>query len=110
MTNTPETPNKTPVQFITKTPVGNEIEIRLRRWFQTREFWLNLAGWVASIFPIMLQLLGTLNLSPWAFVIWTVTLQTALFFANQYLKNTSKSIVVDKSTMIDERAAIERQE
>jgi hypothetical protein len=109
MTNTE---GKAPVTLITQTPVGNEIEIRLRRWFQTREFWVNLAGWVATVGPIALTMLGTLNLSAVALFIWTIVLQTMLFAANQFLKNTSKSIVVDKHTMLDEQAALraEKQE
>lgn len=94
-----------PVKLVTQTPVGNYIEVTLKRWFQTREFWWNGAAWVASLFPVLLQLLGTLNLSPWAFVAWTAFLHTSMFAANQYLKNTSKSMVVSKTTLENEAQA-----
>lgn len=94
-----------PVKLVTQTPVGNYLEITIKRWFQTREFWVNLTGWVATVFPIALGLLGTLNLGPLAFVIWTIALQTIMFAANAYLKNTSKSVVVSKTELENQAQA-----
>lgn len=99
-----------PVTLITRTALGNTVELTIKRWFQTREFWVNSAGWAVTVLPTALTLINAVGLTPIALLVWSLTIQSVLFAANQYLKNTSRSVVVNKAELQDAHEAIGRGE
>lgn len=88
-----------PVKFVTVTPVGNAIEMHLKRWWQTREFWVSLATIIGVIMPFAIANLDKLELGNRSWFAVMIVLLCIREVIGLYLKNTSTSVVVSKPEM-----------
>lgn len=85
-----------PVKLLTTTPLGNQIEITVKRWFQSRELWVQASSLVLIVAPIITSQIGGLGLSSSAVFAWTIIVAVLNFGATQYLHSTSQTIVMGK--------------
>lgn len=76
-------------------PVG-EIQIfnvKVVRWWRSREIWNYIAGLVLTVAPIVADNIGGLGLSPMALLVWSIGVQIATHSAGFYFKMTSTKVI-----------------
>jgi hypothetical protein len=91
------------------TPVVQHLpfEVRVERWFQSREMWNYIFGLVMSLGPVILNSLGGLGLTPVELLVWTLVVNVAMSAAGLYFKNASVAVVGTKDDVASAATAPE---
>lgn len=70
--------------------------VQVKRWFHSKEVWLNIASAVTAAATLALSQLSTLGLSPGRLFFWSLALTFVVNIGNIFLRLKSNSVVGSK--------------